>query len=115
MFLVWGVSCSLFAFVVVVCLVCSRGAFVDAFLIRYSRDMTATVLSNAALEKKSFLATALETNSSSGHWMPTLISLKFLVFVEVSYDLRSLQSLHTSEIEGYGLRHECMINESHYI
>ena len=29
-----------------------RGAFVDDFLTRSSRDMTATVLSNAALEKK---------------------------------------------------------------
>ena len=44
------------------------------------------------------LATALETNSSGGHWMPTLISLKFSVlFVEtvcdeVSCDLRPLQS-----------------------
>ena len=50
--LVWGLFCALFALVVVVCLVCIRGAFVDAFLIRSSRDMTATVLSNAALEKK---------------------------------------------------------------
>ena len=30
----------------------SRGALVDFFLTRSSRDMTATVLSNAALEKK---------------------------------------------------------------
>ena len=44
----WGGFCC-----VVCVLVCvSRGALADFFLTSSSRDMTATVLSNAALEKK---------------------------------------------------------------
>ena len=44
----WGGLC----LVVVLCLFFRWGAFVDVFLTRSCRGMTATVLSNAALEKK---------------------------------------------------------------
>ena len=47
----WGGLCF-----VVVCWCFRRGAFVDDFLTKSSRDMTATVLSNAALEKKKRLS-----------------------------------------------------------
>ncbi len=76
----WGGLC----LVVVLCLFFRWGAFVDVFLTRSCRGMTATVLSNAALEKKKPSAP-----TSSGSRMPTnespltpsFLAVFFLIYV----------------------------------